>query len=138
MLLPSHRRPGAASFVLEGMKALAPDRGFAELVGPVRPTLKHRYALTPFERYVGWGRADGQPFDPWVRAHVSLGGTVVAPCWGSMRVEGRVADWERWTGSPCRSRGPTSSPGRWCRWRSTASAIAGRYVEPNLWNHHPV
>ena len=60
VILPDHRRPGAADFVLEAMKALARERGFSELVAPVRPTLKHRYPLIDFERYVVWRRPDGR------------------------------------------------------------------------------
>jgi len=40
-----------------------PRRGRA-LVAPVRPTLRHRYPLTPIERYAEWRLGDGLLFDP--------------------------------------------------------------------------
>lgn len=138
VLLPSHRRPGASAFVIEGMKQLARDRGFPALVGPLRPTLKHRYVLTPFERYVGWRRADGQYFDPWLRTHVSIGASVVAPCWSSMRVDGPVADWERWTGIAMPESGSYVVPGALVPVEVDRDRDVARYVEPNLWIRHPV
>jgi hypothetical protein len=71
--------------------------GLADLVAPVRPTLKHRYPLIPMERYIKWRRSDGRPFDPWIRVHERVGGEIVGPASAAMRVTGTVADWERWT-----------------------------------------
>lgn len=34
---------------------------------------------TPIERYVAWTRADGEPFDPWIRVRTRRGGVVMRP-----------------------------------------------------------
>lgn len=67
-------------------------------VAPVRPSAKHRYPLTPIERYVAWRREDGWLLDPWMRVRERLGARVSTPLPRSMRVTGTVADRERWTG----------------------------------------
>jgi hypothetical protein len=137
-ILPAHRRPGASAFAIEGMKQLAREGGFPELVGPLRPTLKHRYPLTPFDRYVGWRRADGQPFDPWLRRHVSIGARIVGPCPESMRVEAGVADWERWTGLAMPESGRYLVPGALAPVEVDRELDRALYVEPNLWIRHPL
>jgi hypothetical protein len=80
------------------MATLAARHGLRVLVAPVRPTLKHRYPLTSMARYVRSRRPDGAPVDPWLRVHWRLGARIlrVTPC--SMIMQGRVGDWERWTG----------------------------------------
>ena len=138
LLVPAHRRPGASAFVLEAMKELARERGFSELVAPVRPTLKPRYPLTPFERYVRWESADGRPFDPWIRRHVQLGGAIAGPCLESMRVEGGVDDWETWTGVALPESGRYVIPGALVPIEVDRERDRALYVEPNLWIRHAV
>jgi GNAT superfamily N-acetyltransferase len=69
---PDVQQRGLSRMMLEHMRGLAQARDW-ELVAPVRPTLKHRYPLTPIERYAKWRREDGLLFDPWLRAHERLG-----------------------------------------------------------------
>jgi hypothetical protein len=138
LLIPSHRRPGAADFVLGAMKAIARERGYDSLVAPVRPTLKHRYPLVSFERYARWQRQDGTPFDPWVRRHVALGGAIVGPALRSMRVDGTVADWERWTGMRLPESGSYVVDGGLVPVEVDRAADRAVYVEPNLWIRHAV
>ena len=52
---------------------LARRHGLRDLIAPVRPTLKHRYPLTPMVDYVRWRRADRAPFDPWLRLALAAG-----------------------------------------------------------------
>jgi hypothetical protein len=87
---------------------------------------------------VGWRRPDGQPFDPWVRRHVRLGGTIVATCARSMHVEGSVADWERWTGLRLPESGPYAIPGALVPVEVDRERDRAVYVEPNLWVRHAV
>jgi hypothetical protein len=138
LLVPAHRRPGAAAFVIGAMKELARERGFSHLVAPVRPTLKPRYPLTPFERYVSWTRPDGTPFDPWVRTHVGIGGAVVGPAAQSMRVEGSVTDWERWTAIALPESGPYTIPGALVPVDVDRERDNAVYLEPNLWIRHTI
>jgi len=80
------------------MSDAARDASLQHLIAPVRPSLKHRYPITPIEQYVTWARENGEPFDPWIRVHVRRGGTIAKPVPRSMSIVGTVADWEQWTG----------------------------------------
>ncbi len=94
---PARRGEGLAGLMLGAMLAHARLRGFRAVIACVRPTLKHRYPLTPIETYAGWLREDGLPFDPWIRLHVRLGGRVVGVSPEAMTIAGSVAEWEEWT-----------------------------------------
>ena len=91
---PRLQGKGLSAEVIRAMALLADLHGMRALVAPVRPTLKHRYPLTPLARYVRWRRRDGAPFDPWLRVHWRLGARVVGVAARSMVVEGRVKAWE--------------------------------------------
>ena len=39
----------------------------------VWPNRKHRYPLTPMEKYITWTNGEGLPYDNWLRVHVRLG-----------------------------------------------------------------
>ena len=94
---PDVQARGLSRTMLEHMRGLAHARGW-ELVAPVRPTLKHRYPLTPIERYVEWRREDGLLFDPWLRAHERLGAELLGIAPDSLVSEGTVAELEEWCG----------------------------------------
>jgi len=83
------------------VRALAAGRGACHLrvsrralYSAGRPTLKSAYPLTPFERYVGWKRADGAPFDPWLRVHHRLGAEFLEIMPKALVVTGTVSKWE--------------------------------------------
>jgi len=120
------------------MARLAALHGMRALVAPVRPTLKHRYPLTPMARYVRWRRPDGAPLDPWLRVHWRLGARVLGVAARSMVVEGRVRDWEGWTGMGFPASGDYVVPGALTTVRIDRARDRGRYAEPNVWMLHPV
>jgi hypothetical protein len=62
--------------VLTAMAGMARDAGLDHLIAPVRPNHKDRYPTIPIEQYAQWTRADGEPFDPWVRVHTRLGARI--------------------------------------------------------------
>lgn len=95
---PDLRGGGFAGKMLGAMQAAARAAGYRAVIACVRPTWKDRYPLTPIERYAVWTRADGLPFDPWIRLHARLGGRIVRPAPESMKLRGTVAEWEGWTG----------------------------------------
>jgi hypothetical protein len=110
---------GQSRLLLEGMRDLAAARGWTQLIAPVRPSWKARYPLTRIERYAAWTRPDGLPFDPWLRVHARLGGRILRAEPRSLRISGRVADWEEWVGDGisrhrtiCVPRGPGPVAGR--------------------------
>jgi hypothetical protein len=58
---------GLSTKALQAMCELARHHCLGSLIAPVRPSWKERYPLIPIERYASWRRADGLPFDPWMR-----------------------------------------------------------------------
>ena len=98
VVAPDRQGERLAGRMVEIFRERARAAGLRALIACVRPTEKHRYPLTPIERYAAWTREDGLPFDPWIRLHVRLGGRVARAVPESMTTTGSVADWERWTG----------------------------------------
>jgi GNAT superfamily N-acetyltransferase len=58
-IAPEGRGQGLSRRMIERMAEIGRDHGLDTLIAPVRPTLKHRYPLTPIERYLSWRRPDG-------------------------------------------------------------------------------
>jgi GNAT superfamily N-acetyltransferase len=109
---------GLSADAVEAMREVARSHGFSSLIAPVRPSWKERYPLAPIERYAGWRRTDGLLFDPWMRVHERLGGTVLKPEPRSLR-SGRSG--RRWRSRRAASTGsPAGSP----PWRSTGRRTA--------------
>jgi GNAT superfamily N-acetyltransferase len=76
-IAPECRGRGLSRRIIERMAEIGRDHGLDTLIAPVRPTLKHRYPLTPIERYLSWRRPDGTHLDPWLRTHERLGADIV-------------------------------------------------------------
>ena len=96
LIAPECRGEGLSSRMIRRMAEIGRDHGLDTLIAPVRPTLKHLYPLTPMERYIGWRRADGTHFDPWLRTHERLGAEIVKVAPQSTSAPGSVAEWEEW------------------------------------------
>ena len=135
---PAHRGSGLSRTVIGEMRSIAEARGFKTLVAPVRPSLKSRYPTTPIERYVAWKQEDGFPFDPWLRTHARLGAKVVKIAHESMRIPGKVEEWESWTGMRFPESGEYIVPGALVPVRIDREKDEGIYVEPNVWMAHEV
>jgi hypothetical protein len=134
----SHQRRGLSTEVLGAMRSLAEERGMHSLVAPVRPTLKSSYPLTPFERYIGWQRDDGVPFDPWLRVHHRLGAEFLKLMPRALVVTGRISEWEEWTGMSFPESGPYVVRGALQPVRMDLERDEGRYEDPNVWMRHPI
>jgi hypothetical protein len=127
---------GIGGDAIRAMGRVVARHGLADLVAPVRPTDKHRYPLTPIERYIGWRRADGLPFDPWIRLHERVGGEILRPAAAAMRVTGSVADWEGWTGMALPETGAYVVPGALVPVEIDRERDCGDYREPACWVRH--
>lgn len=131
---PGHQGRGLSGAVLQAMAEAARRAGLASFVAPVRPSWKDRYPLTPIERYAGWLRPDGLPFDPWLRVHARLGADILRPEPRSLRIEAPRTDWEEWTGLDLPEDGEYVFP------FGLAPLLVedgvGRYWEPNVWMRH--
>jgi GNAT superfamily N-acetyltransferase len=135
---PRQQGRGLSRVVIRAMASLAKRHGLRALVAPVRPTLKHHYPLIPMDDYVRWRREDGAPLDPWLRVHVRLGARILLVGPRSMVMEGRVSEWECWTGMRFPGSGRYVVPGALVPVTIDRRRDRGRYVEPNVWMLHPL
>ena len=90
-VVSEHRGHGLSAQVLMALREQAKERGLRRMIAPARPILKHRYPLTPIERYARWTREDGSPFDPWIRTHWRLGARILATTPEAMKIVAPVA-----------------------------------------------
>lgn len=127
---------GLAGAVLAGLRGRAIEAGLSRVIVPVRPTLKHRYPLTPMARYSSWRRSDGLSIDPWIRTHERMGATRVGVAAESMTITGSVTEWETWTGMVFPESGVYVVPDALDLVRIDLDADRGTYIEENLWMRH--
>ncbi|TCO30079.1 hypothetical protein EV652_10572 [Kribbella steppae] len=127
---------GHAGRVISAVRERAADGGLPQVIAPVRPTLKSSYPLTDIASFMTWTREDGLPLDPWVRTHVRLGATILAPAPESQTMTGSVADWEKWTGMVFPESGSYVIPDGLTLLELDRAADVGVYREPNIWMRH--
>ena len=137
LIAPEYRGRDLSRRMIGRMSEIGRDHGFDTLIAPVRPTLKHRYPLTPIERYLSWRRHDGTHFDPWLRTHERLGADIVKVAPESVTVSGAVAEWEEWTEIAFPESGAYIVPGALVPVEIDRERDEGSYVEPNVWMVHP-
>jgi len=135
-VLPERQGERLSGRMLKAMREAAAAHGLRELIAPVRPTRKERYPLIEIERYVEWRRPDGSHFDPWIRLHERVGGSILGAAPESMAIEAPVADWEEWTGLELPADGDYVVPGMLAP--LLVRNGTGRHVEPNVWMRHAV
>jgi hypothetical protein len=133
---PEYQGIGLSGFIIQAMTSLARSARLSPLVAPIRPSWKDRYPLIPIDLYATWKRADGLPFDPWMRLHHRLGGTVLRPEPLSMHISAPVANWETWTAMTFPSDGSYVFPGGLAP--LTVAGGVGEYWEPNIWILHDI
>jgi hypothetical protein len=131
---PDQQGRGLSRLVLRAMVAAGHQAGLAPFVAPVRPQWKDRYPLIPIDRYATWTRADGLPFDPWLRVHVRMGATILRTEPESLQIEAPVDSWQTWTGMEFPEDGEYVFPAGLAPLH-VESGI-GSYWEPNVWMLH--
>jgi GNAT superfamily N-acetyltransferase len=131
----SHQGQGLSHQLVRRLRDFTTQQGLKRLIIPVRPTHKHRYPLTPIERYIRWQR-DDLPFDPWLRVHVRAGGQIIKPCPRAMTIRGTVAEWEGWTGMVFPDTGQYIIPLALAPLAVYRETDIAAYVEPNIWVEH--
>jgi GNAT superfamily N-acetyltransferase len=135
-LAPAATGRGFAADMIRALREAAARAGAGALIAPVRPVLKSRHPRTPMARYLTWRTAEGRVFDPWVRLHLDLGGTILGVAYPSMTISGTVAEWQEWTGVPMPCSGEYVIPGGLRPLLVDAAADRGVYREPNVWIAH--
>jgi len=135
---PRHRGRRLSRVILEAMAALAAEAGLAHVIAPVRPSHKDRYPTISIERYASWTRADGTPFDPWLRVHTEMGARIGPAIPRSLRIAGSVQEWEQWTEMSFPETGDYVFPDCLTTVHIDRELDTGRYWEPNVWVIHTV
>ncbi len=138
MVAPGLHGQGVSRRMLGAMRDNARRLGFRELWAPLRPTEKRKEPLTPFAEYAGRRRADGLPFDAWIRTHVRAGAEIVKVAPRSMVIAGTLAEWREWTGLAFAQTGFANVPGALSPIHVSLEQDHAVYVEPNLWIRHPL
>ncbi|HCK84203.1 MAG TPA: transferase [Hyphomonadaceae bacterium] len=128
-----HRGKGIARQLIHGFRELAAKRGLDGVIAPVRPSEKWRHPYIAIEDYVGWTDEKGRAYDPWLRSHLSAGGSIVGPAARSMVVEEPVGFWEMWAGRDFPETGDYTVDGALAPVAIDIARGVGRYVEPNIW-----
>ncbi|NKB66676.1 MAG: hypothetical protein GKR89_06410 [Candidatus Latescibacteria bacterium] len=136
-IAPTHQAQGLSATFVRRLKEVAAGQGLEKLIIPVRPTLKHRYPLTPIERYITWQKGS-MPFDPWLRVHVRQGGRIVKACTRAMTITGSIDQWEEWTEMTFPDSGPYVIARALCPLQIDRASDQGTYIEPNVWVEHQV
>ena len=135
---PRHQGRRLSPVIVQAMASLAGQAGLAHVIAPIRPSRKDRYPTIPIERYAQWTRADGTPFDPWMRVHAGLGARVGPVIPRSLRIAGTVAEWERWTDMAFPETGDYVFPAGLTTVHIDRENDLGQYWEPNVWIIHTV
>jgi hypothetical protein len=138
MVSPNHMKQGLSNVVIRAMRSLAIKHGLESMIAPVGPILKHLYPLTPMERYVRWKRADGSPFDPWMRVHWRLGAEVLCVAPTTAICTGTVAQWEAWAEMSFPESGSYIVPGAQQPVEIDRERDVGRYEDPGVWMRHRI
>ena len=131
------RGQGLSRRIIARMAEIGRDHGLDTLIAPVRPNLKHRYPLTPMDRYIHWRRQDGSHLDPWLRTHERLGANIVKVAPKSGVTTGTVAEWEEWTKMTFPESGAYVVSGALVPIEIDRERDEGVYIEPNVWMVHP-
>ena len=136
LLRADQRNRGLSYDFLAYMKRVARDYGIKYIALPVRPVLKHLYPLTPMEEYMLWTNQKGEPFDPWIRVHWKAGGQIISVCPESMTIQGRVKEWQNWTGLSFQNSGLYIIEKALSPVLIDLEEDFGEYIEPNVWMVH--
>jgi GNAT superfamily N-acetyltransferase len=135
-VLPSRQGQQLSSRMIDAFRDTARAAGLGGVIAPVRPTWKARYPLIAIERYMLWRRDDRSHFDPWIRLHERVGGSILAAAPESMVMRAPVSDWEEWTQVRFPEDGDYVFPG--CLAPLYVRDGIGTHVEPNVWLRHPL
>lgn len=128
-----HRGKGIARQLIRSFRELALKKGLDGVIAPVRPSEKWRHPFIAIEDYVGWTDEKGRAYDPWLRSHLSAGGSIVGPASRSMVVEEPIGFWEMWAGRDFPETGDYAIDGALAPIAIDLERGVGRYVEPNVW-----
>ena len=127
---------GLSAALLKVARSVATGLGMERILVAVRPTHKSAHPEVSFKDWCELRRADGQLVDDWLRMHERVGGQLLSVCLNSQRIEGRVADWERWTRWRPSSSGTAYIPGTLQPAEIDTERDLIVYYDPAVWFEH--
>jgi hypothetical protein len=131
------RGQGISSLSVQAMKEIGLQHGLDGMIAPVRPSQKSNYPLVSIDDYIQWTQPESDlPFDAWLRVHARAGAKILKPCPTAMRIEGSVAEWEKWAKMRFPQSGEFVVPGALTTVSIDLERDRGRYIEPNVWMYH--
>ena len=136
MISPEYKNQKLSYQAVKTMKEIGKEKGFKNMVAPVRPNLKKDYPLMPMEKYIKWKNEKGESFDPWLRVHTNLGGEIIKVCPTAMHIYGTISEWEKWTDMKFPVSGQYTIPGALNPVDFSVEDDKGIYIEPNVWVCH--
>lgn len=128
-----YQKYGLSQKLLLELKKISQEKGLKRLIVPVRPSFKVDYPLQPFENYIHWKRADGEPFDPWIRTHWRLGAKIIKPIPKAFTVNGTITEWEEWTNMKFPESGSYVIKGALQPIEISIEQNSGVYYDSNVW-----
>ena len=124
---------GISTFALSEMKKVALENKLNQLIIPVRPTRKDQFPHLSMSDYMDRKNKDGYYEDPWLRVHEKSGAEILYPCNEAMTIEGRIEDWQQWTGREFKESGVYAIEGGLSPIKIDIEYDSGLYLEPNVW-----
>ncbi|SYZ72297.1 conserved hypothetical protein [Candidatus Zixiibacteriota bacterium] len=139
IIVPKELQGSGLSYeAVHAMLNIGREHKLTGLIAPVRPNRKAFHPEMPMEQYVHWKREDNLPADDWIRVHIRLGAELVRVCPRSFVVEGKISEWEEWTGMTFAESGDYPVPGALVPVHIDLDLNRGIYVEPNVWMYHRI
>lgn len=132
----AHQGKGLSSIAVKEMANLGRQKGFTQLIIPVRPSNKHEYPLIPMEDYMEWKNDEGYPFDAWLRVHVKAGAELIKACHKAVVIPASIKEWTEWTGQKFPGSGDHIVKGALSPVHFNVEKDKGIYEEPNVWTLH--
>lgn len=132
---PKYRSQGYSSILLNKAKDFQKSKALSRFILPIRPTMKHLHPKVKMEEYMTW-KNNNKIYDPWIRTHLKNGAKIIKVCPEAMRVEGSIADWEKWTGKRFNKSGQYAIDGGLSMVEIDLENEKGLYLEPNIWIYY--
>jgi len=133
-ILTHARGGGLAQDLLSTLRTRVFEMGYEGMLAPVRPSARAQMPHLSIKEYAEVRLPDGRHFDPWMRAHESVGGKIVAVTERSMYWWGEKEGWEEWIGVKLPDNGRLLIEGS-TGWLTLIDGY-GELVEDSVWFLH--
>lgn len=133
-ILPQARGGGLAQDLLVALKQTVLDLGYEAMLAPALPSARASMPQLSIDEYARMRLVDGRHYDPWIRAHESVGGQIIGSTERSMYWWGEREQWEEWTQMRLPDNGSVLVKGS-TGWLELVEGY-GELVEGSIWLLH--